>query len=613
MIRLRSFVSAGLFAYFSVAAAAGAEVWDSDKPTVVPGRRPDLDANTLRALERFNADRFAMFIHWGLYSQAGGEIGGKRFFAPAEWIMNYSRTRSADYLALAPQFNPVDFDAERWVRAIKASGVRYVVITAKHHEGFAMFATKASPHNIVDATPFKRDPLREFTDAAARHGIGVGFYYSQYQDWIEADAGGNTWEFDPAKADFNAYYQRKVLPQLTELLTNYGKVRELWFDTPKGLTREQSHDLRALVKRLQPECLVNSRIGHNAHDYASPGDNEIPAHTAAGGDWEAVFTLNHSWGFSKHDNDYRSTEEVLRLLAITASRGGNFMININPDERGRFPEAATQRLVNAGKWLERNGESIYGTRASTLPQVPWGVATTRREHLYLHVLEQPRDGRLIVPGLSAKDVVTAVMLGSSAPVAFDDASSDLAVRLPALPSSELGHSVVKLTLRQPPRTNRDGAILISRAHGRQALDVGDAKLEGAGVKKRRVFHTLIHSRLFVDDERVFHTADGLSDPGKRISWPIRFLAPGEYRVTIEYSANPEQGGRDGVVTIGEKELLFRVRQGSAIRSESPVHLIREPIGTITVSAASEHTVSVRPVAAGGDLFSLRTVYLSPVD
>lgn len=223
------------------------------------------------------------------------------------------------------------------------------------------------------------------------------------------------------------------------------------------------------------------------------------------------------------------------------------------------------------------------------------------------------DKPTVVPGLGTKDIVSAKLLGSPTSIAVAEAGDDLAVRLPAPASAEPGHPVVQLTLRQQPRTRRDGAILISRQHGRQVLDVGDARLEGDGMRKRRVFHTLIHSRLFVDDERVFHPADGLNDPTKRVTWPVRFLAPGEYRVTIEYSANPEQGGREGAVTIGDQQLLFRVRPGSTIRSESPVHLIREPIGTVTVAAAGAQIVVVRPLTAGGDLFSLRTVYLSPVD
>jgi alpha-L-fucosidase len=598
----------------ALALASSAPAWAQDAVGAPPEQtrfkvseyRPaSHDAPTTKALQQFNRDRYAMFIHWGIYAQAGGVIRGKRYYGASEWLMHNSQTPSAEYLALAHDFNPVDFDARAWMKTIKAAGFRYMVITAKHHDGFAMFKSAASPHNIVDGTRFGRDPLKELADAAKAEGIGLGFYYSQYQDWTEPNGGGNDWEFDPKKANFDEYFDRKVIPQVTELLTNYGPVREIWFDTPGPLAPEYSKRLRDLVKKLQPDCLLNSRIGNDLGDYTSPSDSEIPpASLVQGGDWEAVFTHNRSWGYSAFDNDFKSTGTLIRLLATSASRGGNLMLNMGPDGRGRFPEDAQKRLLAVGEWLKVNGQSIYGTTRSPLPQMPWGVATQRGKQLYLHVLDRPADGVVRVPGVT--ETVTKVsLLASGAPLRFRQADG-LTIDLPAgaPPSDDL---VVVVETQAPVAERRDQGIVLSPAYGRQALDVADATLS-PGVKI-----DAIKTQLLVDDTRKYYAPIGLDDPSKSIGWTVQVEQPGDYHIDLQYSATKAQAGREGVVELGDQKRSFGVVETGVIERRKPVFLALQPVGILHFDKPGRYQVTLRPQTAGQELFSLRALYLTPAN
>ncbi|MBO9707400.1 MAG: alpha-L-fucosidase [Caulobacter sp.] len=564
------------------------------------------DAATAKALERFNDDRYSMFIHWGIYAQAGGVIRGKRYYGASEWLMSNSKTPSAEYLELAKDFNPVDFDARAWMKTMKAAGFRYMVITAKHHDGFAMFKSAASPHNIVDGTRFGRDPLKELAEAAKAEGIGLGFYYSQYQDWTEPNGGGNTWEFDPKKADFEEYFNRKVVPQVTELLTNYGPVREIWFDTPGPMPAEYSRRLRDLVKKLQPGCLLNSRIGNDLGDYTSPSDSEIPpASLVQGGDWESVFTHNRSWGYSAFDNDFKSTNTLIRLLATSASRGGNFMLNMGPDGRGRFPDGAQKRLLAVGAWLKVNGDSIYGTTRSPLPQTPWGVATQKGSRLYLHVLDRPADGVVRAPGLTEPVTKVSLLAGGGA-LRFKQDAGGLSVTLPAgtAPSDDL---VVVVETQTPVAARRDQGIVLSRAYGRQPLDVADATLS-PGVKL-----DAIKTQLSVDDLRKFYTPVGLDDPSKSVSWTVQVEQAGDYHIDLEYSATKAQAGHEGTVEVGDQKRSFGVIETGAIERRKPTFLTFQPVGILHFDKPGRYQVSLRPQASGQELFALRTLYLTPAN
>ncbi len=315
----------------------------------------------------FREAKFGMFIHWGLYAIPAGQWKGERIPGFGEWIMSHARIPAAEYAGLAKQWQPRHFDADAWVRLAKDSGMRYIVFTAKHHDGFAMYDSPVSEFDVTDASPWDRDPLRELAEACARHDIRLGIYYSQAQDWHEPGGAGNDWDFGPdAEKDRDGSYDRylrgKAEPQVSELLTRYGPVSCIWFDTPDLITPERGQRFVDLVRELQPDCLIDGRLG-SAGDYVTTDDNTIP-NLAAKGDWETPMTTNHSWGYRSDDHDWKSPTEILFKLADIVSKGGNFLLNVGPDADGRIPQVCADNLRFCGEWLKVNAEAVYGVGRS---------------------------------------------------------------------------------------------------------------------------------------------------------------------------------------------------------------------------------------------------------
>ena len=309
----------------------------------------------------FRDAKYGLFIHWGLYAIPAGEWKGKTIPGIGEWIMNRAKIPVAEYASLATQFNPVKFDADAWARMAKDAGMKYIVITSKHHDGFALFQSGASPFNVVDATPFKRDVLKELAAACARQGIRLGFYYSQSQDWHEPNGAGNSWDFGPdSLKDYDAYLRGKAEPQIKELLTEYGPVALIWFDTPRMMTGDRARRFTDLVRTLQPNTLIDGRLGESG-DYASTGDNFIPSAINVEA-WEVPATLNHTWGYRADDRDWKSPGEVIFKLVDIVSKGGNYLLNVGPMANGEMPQAARDILATAGAWLRINGDALYGAR-----------------------------------------------------------------------------------------------------------------------------------------------------------------------------------------------------------------------------------------------------------
>ncbi len=329
-------------------------------------------------LEKWRDARFGLFIHWGLYSFAEGQWKGSWVATEGPWkgkgftefLQLQARIPITEYEAFARDFRPTAFDADAWARDARAAGMRYLVFTTKHHEGFAMFRSPSQPFNIVDHAGFLRDPVAELAAACRRHGLLFGLYYSLGRDWHDPDAptdwptpGGrsNTWDYPNEGAKvFDRYFRRKVLPQVRELLTQYGPVDLLWFDTPEGITPAQSAELRALIRELQPACVVNDRVGNAQGDYETH-EQDVPT-TALDHPWETCATLGKNWGFHPRDLDWKTPEQIVRLLADVTAKNGNLLFNVGPRADGTWPAGAAAHLKVVGDWLAGNGAAIHGAR-----------------------------------------------------------------------------------------------------------------------------------------------------------------------------------------------------------------------------------------------------------
>jgi alpha-L-fucosidase len=333
--------------------------------------------------------RFGMFIHWGLYSIPAGTWNGKRDPHIGEWIMNNASIPVGDYKTLAAQFNPTDFNAHDIVALAKSAGMKYIVITAKHHDGFAMFDSKADAFNIVDATPFHRDPIRELAEECRKQGMKLGFYYSQDQDWT--DPGGAAYKtgdhdlpshhWDKAQdGDFATYLHTKAIPQMRELLSNYGEFPVvIWFDTPTAdMTPALAAEIVTLLNQ-HPNIIWNNRLGGGYKGDTETPEQFIPAQGYPGRDWEACMTMNDTWGFKSYDNNFKSTATLLRNLIDIASKGGNYLLNIGPDSKGDVPPEEVQRLHEVGRWLAINGGAIYGTQATLFGPEAGTFSTTEKD------------------------------------------------------------------------------------------------------------------------------------------------------------------------------------------------------------------------------------------
>ena len=466
--------------------------------------------------------RFGMFIHWGLYAVPAGIWKGQSIPGIGEWIMYSAKIPAQEYRKLAEQFNPFKFDAAAWVRLAKETGMRYLTITAKHHDGFAMYHSKASTYNIVDATPFGRDPIKELAEECHRQGLPICFYYSQVQDWNEPGGYGNRWDF-PTQGDFQNYLDEKVKPQLTELLTQYGAVGMIWFDTPYNITAEQAQSLKDLVRRLQPACVISGRLGGGVQtDYISTGDNVVPGSMIAT-DWEVPATLNDTWGFKKEDHEWKSPRQLITILFDVVAKGGNYLLNVGPTAEGEIPTESVRILQSMGAWMAMNHESIYGTVASPFRcEFPWGNITRKGDMLYLGFYRWPGDN-FVLEGLQTR-VVNAWLLSDPRQQKLEFRQSDdptcgrprLSLQLPSQPPDD-AVSVVVLQLDGEPVVqdglfqNEDGTLRLSGVMGQVSRQGENAQLN-------------FGSRT--------GGSDGWLDPAITIEWTFHLRQAGRYRVDI---------------------------------------------------------------------------------
>ena len=400
----------------------------------------DITAGTLRIREEFQDRKFGIFIHWGIYSM----------LANGEWVMHNRSLGRDEYAKLAGGFYPSLFDAREWTQLFKEAGARYVTFTSRHHDGFSMWATKASPYNIVEATPFKRDIVGELAKACQEQDLKLHFYYS-HMDWQRTDY-PTGWckncPHDPSTTDWDSYY-RFMNSQLTELLTSYGPIGAIWFD---GMWdhKEKEFDWRleeqyALIKRLQPNCL----IGNNHH--GSPigvedfqlFEQDLPGQNTAGFSGEqkvaqipleTCMTMNNTWGYDITDKAYKSGDDLIRRLVTAAGLNANFLLNIGPRPDGKLPEEAVERLRHIGRFLGTYGESIYGTRGGCVPQQAWGVTTQKGQTLYIHILNNVEDGQIFLP-LTGKKLKKVEAFAEGTQLKFKQEKDGVRIFLPTQPET----------------------------------------------------------------------------------------------------------------------------------------------------------------------------------
>lgn len=534
--------------------------------------------------------RFGMFIHWGLYALPAGIWKGQEISGLGEWIMRNGKIPIPEYEQLARQFNPVKFNAEEWVGLAKRAGMKYIGITAKHHDGFAMFRSPCHPYNIVDATPFRRDPMKELAAACHKAGIRLCFYYSQAQDWhapggagkIEECVNGSWTQPTVAPEAFARYLEEKAKPQITELLTQYGPVGLIWFDTPVAITRDQSLALRDLVHRLQPDCLVNGRVGHDVGDYGSLGDNQIPAGRVTG-DWETPATLNDTWGYRKNDHNWKPVKDLLYLLVDLASKGVNYLLNVGPTGEGEIPMPSVERLEAIGRWMAVNGEAVYGTRASPYPgEFEWGRVTQKDKTLFLLFTRWP--GKTFqLYGLRSKVKRVVLPAARATTIPFrqtHDKNQDrhvLELDLPATPLDEYV-SVVKLELAGK-------------------VDVDEALLQQPdGLIVLPAYRAIIHSGAGTEPPVI--DSGGMTErwtkPGASLDWTFKLWTPGRFRVELLTTSS----GHEVEVKIG-KQVLRTVLVKTADSNSPRAQYFKEAInllGTVELTGPGSLSVSLTALA-----------------
>ncbi|MCX7015754.1 MAG: alpha-L-fucosidase [Candidatus Sumerlaeota bacterium] len=522
--------------------------------------------------------RFGMMIHWGLYAVPAGEWKGQEIKGIGEWIMLRAKIPVVEYEQLAKQFNPVKFNADEWVQVAKDAGQKYIVITSKHHDGFAMFDSKASNYNIVKATPFGRDPMKELAAACQKQGIKLCFYYSHARDWHEPDASDNTWDWpDKSKKDFARYFESKAIPQVRELLTQYGPIGLIWFDTPIEINEQQSKEIADLVHELQPMCLVSGRVGHGCGDYESQGDNQIPG-AVVPVDWETPATLNDTWGYKKNDTNWKPVELLVFKLVDIVGKGGNYLLNVGPTAEGVIPPPSVERLRAVGQWMKVNGESIYGCGATPFRRAPFHC-TSKPGKLYVHLFEWPQSGRFESPAIGCK-ITKAYLLADPErkPLKVEQEGDKIAVALPAAAPDKID-SVLALEIEGKPEM---AAQPIAQAtDGSVTLPAADAAIHGTKAKYE------------ADRQCVgFWTA-----PKDWVSWEFNVTTPGEFQVEISQASPQESAGSEYEIQIAGQTLKGTVKETKDYTKFRTVKL-----GAVKINEAGRCTLSVsqtRPATGGG--------------
>jgi alpha-L-fucosidase len=539
--------------------------------------------------------KFGMFIHWGLYAIPAGVWNGKDVDTAGEWIMFGAKIPPAEYEPLVKQFNPEKFDAARWVEIAKDAGMKYMVITSKHHEGFALFDSKVSDYDVM-ATPFHRDILKELSTECGKEGVKMCWYHS-ILDWHHPDylprGEGSPRPWDTRSKEGASYdrYIEYMKGQLRELLTNYGPIGVLWFDGGWEHSPEEHHSREVvdMIRSIQPQIIINNRI-QLPLDFDTP-EQQIPDTGIPGRDWETCMTMNDTWGYKVHDKNWKSTETLLHNLVDIVSKGGNYLLNVGPTAEGEIPEESVQRLAEIGKWMKVNGDSIYGTTASPFRGLKWGRCTTKGSTLYLHVFNWPADGNLVVPGLQTP-IKAAYLLSDGAKSALQASAQDedMVVKLPSAAPDAID-SVVVLTFDGAPSVLP--FAVAPEADGSLSLRAADATIHGETAKYER-------------GEKK-NNIGMWTDSSDWVDWMVKTVKLGKYEVRVVYGCPENSAGSTYTVSVDGQET-----HGVVAPTASWDDYKTETIGTVSIDTPGRHSVSVKPTQKPSlAVMNLREVILLP--
>jgi alpha-L-fucosidase len=543
--------------------------------------------------ELFADGNFGMFIHWGLFSHLGGKWKDKTYYGIGEWIMNFNMAGIPvdEYKTVAKQFNPSEFNAKAIVQLAKDAGMKYIIITSKHHEGFAMFKSQ-HPFNIVDATPFSRDPMKELSAACHDLGLGFGFYYSHNQDWTEPGGSGGPKNYaDGAQANFEDYYQKKCKPQVIEICSNYGDIDFVWFDTPGDIPQKYVSELVDIVRQRQPRAMINSRVGHGLGDYASKGDMEVPPRNIEGL-WETCDTNNDSWSYAWYDNNFKSPKEILHRLVSTLARGGTYLFNVGPDIKGSVPEIGQQFLRQSGDWIKKYPQVVYGAGGSPWGHaLAWGDVTTKGSLMFLTVFDWPQDGKLYLPGLKSK-IVSAKLINTKGKmsISYKKVKDWTVFDVPYKPGDHPA-SVIELVVEgEAEQANVNTSLGI---YPNVAVEL---MAEFAEAEKQRI------SWMEKFGEWKHVTQIGKWNENTRARWTVNVFEPGYYYLDFRYKGK----GRLVWKTVTGEGMVVQNQQAATEKYQN------YPMGIIEFKTAGQHTITVSLLEGDRESTSLESVTVRPI-
>ncbi len=568
-------------------------------------------------VQRWKEASFGMFVHWGIYSQYGNVWKGKKGGGYAEHLMRVMQIPRQEYLDSAARFNPEKFNAEEWVLLAKQAGMKYFIITAKHHDGFAMYPTQYVSNYSIKSTAMKKDPLAELAEACRKHGLLFGFYYSHAFDWEHPDAPGNDWDYDNPGGDkllgganwfdnhpewlpkAKRYVDEKAIPQIKELIHNYHPDL-LWFDTPHKLPLSENLRILEAIRNTDPTIIVNGRLARtgdkNYGDYLNTADRPEEFYpVAAGAQWEAIPTTNDSYGYSLTDKNHKPTAHFIQLLAKATAMGGNILMNIGPKGDGSFDEPDVAILKGMASWMAKNKESVINVTPSPLPRQQWGVITKKNNTLYLHVFNRPKGGILTVGGLTT-DIKSLYLLSSKK--RLNGYYSDVTGL--HIPFDQMG-------------AGADEVIVVQLAHDIVMPKSNDLIYVDADIAENRLlsFYAKQHGdpMKFGDGKRDRYYVSGWKSNDQYLGWDINVLQSVQFNVSVRYVKDMENTGGDMVLKIGGREIGFSV-DASSPKSGQGVSI---PLGQIDLSEGKQSVELRAKNIVGGETVKFLEVILIPLN